>query len=148
MSRPEDAPCRSEPDLWFSTDPGNITRARSICATCPLKDPCLRAGIDRKEQGIWGGLDQAEREALSSQQAIGVTVDPKTTRAMAPHQHRKKIHKWHVVTDSCDSVCNAGMTADPDTAMLAADVPAGERCTQRRCVSIWRQLDAMAVDCA
>lgn len=40
-------------------------RAKSICATCSVKQPCLEYALDIKEQhGVWGGLNELERKAL------------------------------------------------------------------------------------
>lgn len=39
-----------------------INAAKAICATCPVKDPCLDAAHTRHEPcGIWGGLTTVER---------------------------------------------------------------------------------------
>jgi len=40
-------------------------RAKSICATCPVRRPCLEYALEiREPHGIWGGLNEAERRAL------------------------------------------------------------------------------------
>ncbi|MBI2708154.1 MAG: WhiB family transcriptional regulator [Actinobacteria bacterium] len=41
------------------------SRAKEICRTCPVREPCLAYAIKIKEQhGIWGGLNEAERRSL------------------------------------------------------------------------------------
>jgi WhiB family redox-sensing transcriptional regulator len=55
-----DANCRDETgsltELFFSDQIPDIIRAKQICATCPLVDPCLTGAIDRREPwGVWGG---------------------------------------------------------------------------------------------
>ena len=45
-------------------------RAKSICAVCPVRLPCLEYAAEIKEPyGIWGGLTEAERRQL-----MGVAV--------------------------------------------------------------------------
>ena len=40
-------------------------RAKSVCASCPVRDECLEHAIDVDERyGIWGGLNQDERRLL------------------------------------------------------------------------------------
>ena len=40
-------------------------RAKEICATCSVKEPCLDYAVSiREPHGIWGGLNESERKAL------------------------------------------------------------------------------------
>jgi WhiB family redox-sensing transcriptional regulator len=40
-------------------------RAKAICATCPVRRPCLDYAIEiREPHGIWGGLNELERRQL------------------------------------------------------------------------------------
>jgi WhiB family redox-sensing transcriptional regulator len=40
-------------------------RAKSICATCAVKQPCLQYALKiREPHGIWGGLSEGERKRL------------------------------------------------------------------------------------
>jgi WhiB family transcriptional regulator, redox-sensing transcriptional regulator len=42
--------------VFFSEEIPDIARAKSICATCPLAEPCLEGAIARREPwGVWGG---------------------------------------------------------------------------------------------
>ncbi len=44
------------------------TRAKEICRTCPVKNPCLDYAVSiREPHGIWGGLNEAERKTLTVQ---------------------------------------------------------------------------------
>lgn len=46
------------------------TRAKEICATCPVRKPCLEYAIRIKEpHGIWGGLNEAERKQVLARRA-------------------------------------------------------------------------------
>ncbi|HEY1826326.1 MAG TPA: WhiB family transcriptional regulator [Acidimicrobiales bacterium] len=69
------AACRgSEGSLFYSAE--SIERkeerlereqlAKRICASCEVRDACLHAALDRHETyGIWGGLNEFERRALT-----------------------------------------------------------------------------------
>ena len=55
-----DARCRdgaaSLTELFFSEDLGDIVRAKSFCAECPVQTDCLEAATARREPwGVWGG---------------------------------------------------------------------------------------------
>ncbi|MCB1005382.1 MAG: WhiB family transcriptional regulator [Acidimicrobiales bacterium] len=40
-------------------------RAKEICETCTVKEPCLDYAVSiREPHGIWGGLNESERKAL------------------------------------------------------------------------------------
>lgn len=60
----------SDADLFFptgSTGDANdrIESAKAVCATCPVKDPCLQYAFEtNQEAGVWGGTDEAERRRL------------------------------------------------------------------------------------
>ena len=41
------------------------TRAKQVCAACPVRDRCLEQALNVGERyGIWGGLTDAERRHL------------------------------------------------------------------------------------
>lgn len=55
-----DASCREETggltELFFSDQIPDIIRAKEICSTCALIEPCLDGALDRREPwGVWGG---------------------------------------------------------------------------------------------
>jgi WhiB family transcriptional regulator, redox-sensing transcriptional regulator len=46
-------------------------RAKDICATCSVREPCLDYAIRiREPHGIWGGLNEVERKQLMTQRAV------------------------------------------------------------------------------
>jgi len=69
------AACReSEGSLFFSADlnerkDDRLVReqlAKRICASCDVREECLRSALERHETyGIWGGLNEFERRALA-----------------------------------------------------------------------------------
>ncbi len=45
--------------------------AKAICATCPVRQPCLDYALRiREPHGIWGGLNEAERRQLLADRAV------------------------------------------------------------------------------
>lgn len=62
------AACRGEPTALFfpdagRADPAEVAKAKAVCASCPVREPCLAAGWG-EPHGIWGGLTVRERRAL------------------------------------------------------------------------------------
>ncbi len=42
--------------LFFSEQLDDIARAKAVCTTCALQEPCLAGAIARREPwGVWGG---------------------------------------------------------------------------------------------
>lgn len=64
----DQAACKGYPTHWWFPDVGHAkdqaTRARAICATCPVQEPCLDHSLSRMEVGIWGNTNVKERQAL------------------------------------------------------------------------------------
>lgn len=55
---------QADPEEWFP-EPGIRTIAKTICARCPVRYPCLLAALARNERwGIWGGMTTGERDDL------------------------------------------------------------------------------------
>lgn len=52
-----DLPCRrADADLWFAETPSELEQAKQLCASCPVRERCLSAALDRAEPwGVWGG---------------------------------------------------------------------------------------------
>jgi WhiB family transcriptional regulator, redox-sensing transcriptional regulator len=50
-------PCHAgDPDLWFAETPADLERAKTLCASCPIRRQCLAAALERAEPwGVWGG---------------------------------------------------------------------------------------------
>lgn len=44
--------------------------AKSICATCTVRRPCLQYALGiREPHGVWGGLNEAERKQIMAREA-------------------------------------------------------------------------------
>ena len=65
-------------DFWFPDAKVDIKSARdaamakSICNRCPHKTECAQWGIFKEYFGIWGGLNQRERQAIRQQRGITI----------------------------------------------------------------------------
>jgi WhiB family redox-sensing transcriptional regulator len=68
--------CRGEdPEAFFHPDgergPSRVrreTRAKAICATCPVIQQCAAHALSVREPfGIWGGLSEEDRELIYAQ---------------------------------------------------------------------------------
>ena len=61
--------CRDEPPArFFPSDGVGVEAARQICATCPVKAPCLEYALrNRIDHGVWGGASERERRRILAQ---------------------------------------------------------------------------------
>ena len=61
----EAAACLDMTDVGFFPGPedlGGVSRAKAVCASCPVAGECLSFAIEtRQPDGIWGGLTPKER---------------------------------------------------------------------------------------
>lgn len=86
------------------TDVKGIEYAKSICARCPIVGECLENALDNRERfGIWGGLDENERNALLRKRAARKARAARVTPSVPPRQphqtHRKDIDGPRPVAD-------------------------------------------------
>lgn len=65
------AACRTaDPEIFHphgGANRGALTKARAICADCPVRTDCLEYALahpDTSRHGIWGGLVREELRAL------------------------------------------------------------------------------------
>jgi WhiB family redox-sensing transcriptional regulator len=61
--------------VFFSDDPADVARARSICRTCPVQAECLGYALAAEhDDGTWGGTTPEERaELVERLRKTGVT---------------------------------------------------------------------------
>ena len=61
--------CRDEPPArFFPSDGVGVEAARQVCATCPVKAPCLEYALrNRIDHGVWGGASERERRRILAQ---------------------------------------------------------------------------------
>lgn len=51
--------------LWFSRNPIDTLKAKSICADCPVRTDCQQHALTHGERhGIWGGLTEQDRDEV------------------------------------------------------------------------------------
>ena len=75
----DQAACRWWPLALFFPEPGvSVQPAKRICRGCPVRQACLRAGIEERH-GIWGGLTRSERAALRRRKAGQTRADGAVT---------------------------------------------------------------------
>ncbi len=58
--------CRNHPPtLFFPSDGVGVDRARKICASCPVAEPCLEYALEHRiDHGVWGGTSERERRRI------------------------------------------------------------------------------------
>ena len=68
--------CRVErPAVFFPSDGVGVDVARRICASCPVKEPCLEYALtERIDHGVWGGASERERRRLLKARRVRVSV--------------------------------------------------------------------------
>ncbi len=53
------------PSVFFPSDGVGVEAAKKICASCPVKDPCLdHALTNRIDHGVWGGASERQRRRI------------------------------------------------------------------------------------
>src|SRR4051794_33552003 len=68
--------CRNYPPAkFFPSDGVGVDVARKICATCPVKSPCLEyALIERIDHGVWGGCSERERRRILKRRRVAAAA--------------------------------------------------------------------------
>lgn len=58
--------CREmPPELFFPNDGIGVAAAQQICATCPVREPCLQYALENHiSHGVWGGASERERRRI------------------------------------------------------------------------------------
>ncbi len=61
-----DSACKPHPtQWWFAGHPKEITRAKRICASCPVAAQCLEYAVARPALlGVWAATSATERAAM------------------------------------------------------------------------------------
>lgn len=61
--------CRGlDADIFYPTADDEATAAKSICADCPVRQPCLECALaNRERDGVWGGATEKERRRMIRQ---------------------------------------------------------------------------------
>jgi WhiB family redox-sensing transcriptional regulator len=61
--------CRGlDPGIFYPASDDDAGPAKAICATCPVREPCLEYALAHRERdGIWGGATEKERRRMLRQ---------------------------------------------------------------------------------
>ena len=61
--------CRGlDPAIFYPSSDEDAEQAKSICATCPVREPCLEYALTAREHdGVWGGATERERRRMLRQ---------------------------------------------------------------------------------
>lgn len=61
--------CRgTDPDIFYPVTDEEAEEAKAICATCPVREPCLEYALATRERdGVWGGASERERRRMIRQ---------------------------------------------------------------------------------
>ena len=76
-----------DPELFFpvgNTGPAvdQIEKAKSVCARCTVTEICLQYALESgQDSGVWGGLSEDERRALTRRAARARRASCATRRA-------------------------------------------------------------------
>jgi WhiB family redox-sensing transcriptional regulator len=70
--------CRLHPPAtFFPSDGVGVDRARKICASCPVTEPCLEYALDRRiEHGVWGGHSERSRRRILKTRRLALHIAP------------------------------------------------------------------------
>lgn len=83
----QDAACATADGVdWFPADPATAGPAKALCDECPARAQCLEFALATGERfGVWGGLDELERRALTQ----AAPPDLCGTYPRGAHRHEK-----------------------------------------------------------
>jgi WhiB family redox-sensing transcriptional regulator len=88
---------------------GQIRRAKRVCQGCRVRGECLQAALGSGDEGVWGGLDQAERMLLETSRRADHDGPAPTVRNCT----------------RCGLTCVPQSPAGPPVCELCRDKPAG-----------------------
>jgi len=81
----ESAACRqADPELFFPISSvgrgaAEVQQAKTICARCPVRQPCLAFALGTgQEFGIWGGYDEQELRLVRREGRAAATEVPES----------------------------------------------------------------------
>ena len=67
----DDATCRGlDSEMFYAESGAAIMKAKTLCASCPVREKCLEWAIKREEFGVWGGTTARERAAIRRERGL------------------------------------------------------------------------------
>jgi WhiB family redox-sensing transcriptional regulator len=69
LSWRQHAACRGiDPNIFYPASDEEAEEAKSICASCPVRQACLEYALaNRERDGVWGGATERERRRIVRQ---------------------------------------------------------------------------------
>src|SRR5205085_11233732 len=69
LSWRERGACRGlDPAIFYPGCEAAAVEAKAVCATCPVREPCLEWALSNREHdGVWGGATERERRRMIRQ---------------------------------------------------------------------------------
>lgn len=73
----DEAACKGKPTEWWLPSKSSVghdytdPRARALCESCPVKEPCREFAVMNSERGYWGATSERQRRiARQSKEAM------------------------------------------------------------------------------
>jgi WhiB family transcriptional regulator, redox-sensing transcriptional regulator len=65
----QNAACQGlDPDIFYPPSDEEAVSAKSVCESCPVRQPCLEFALSvREKDGVWGGCTERERRRIIRQ---------------------------------------------------------------------------------
>ncbi len=54
-----------DPNVFYPLPGEDHSEAKAVCASCPVREACREWGLKYEKFGIWGGLNERERNRLN-----------------------------------------------------------------------------------
>lgn len=69
--------CRDlPPATFFPSDGVGVDAARQVCATCPVREPCLEYALEHHvDHGVWGGTSERERRRIARTRRLAAAAE-------------------------------------------------------------------------
>jgi len=57
-----------DPEIFYPLDEEDTDEAKTVCATCQVRESCLEHALGyREKEGVWGGASERERRRIIRQ---------------------------------------------------------------------------------
>ena len=78
----DEVPCAGkDTEMFFSERPSQISKAKSMCAECPMMQQCAAWAVRYEDYGVFGGLSAKERQLMRGGEPVLNTDDVTNLRA-------------------------------------------------------------------
>lgn len=81
----DQAACKGmDTELWFSETDWCVTKAKDICAGCPVAERCREEAVSNRLRGVWGGTNEYDRERIRRSRRV---PDPSKRKTHCQNNH-------------------------------------------------------------